>query len=305
MHVTDNLREFQPTRQIMLSVRRSKAPAIVQVVQGEARYPASLLSLSNPPAALWMRGNLPQGRSVAMVGARAASGAGCERSRTMAAELASKGFAIISGGAFGIDAAAHEGALSVSAPTFAVLGCGVDVTYPDRHGPLFARVAASGGLLSEYAPGTPPRAGQFPARNRIIAALADAVIVVEAAHRSGAKITAKLGRSLGKPVLAIPGSPGTDGLLQKRQACPVHSAEDVEAVLAGGEPASFIPAEPPSGVGATLVAALAEGAATPAVLSRKTGLPLPAVIAALVEAELDGWLFRSPGNQFEVIRRGC
>jgi DNA processing protein len=305
MHMTDNLCTFQPTRQIMLSARRSKAQGIVQVAQGEARYPESLLSLSNPPAVLWMRGSLPQGPSVAMVGARAASGTGCDRARTMAADLARKGFAIISGGAFGIDAAAHEGALSVSAPTFAVLGCGVDVTYPDRHGPLFDRIAASGGLLSEYAPGTPPRSGQFPARNRIIAALADAVIVVEAAHRSGAKITAKLGRSLGKPVLAIPGSSGTDGLLQTGQACPVHSAADVEAVLAGRAPAAFIPAEPPGGVVATLVAALTEGAATPAVLSRKTGLPLPAVIAALVEAELDGWLFRSPGNQFEVTRRGC
>ncbi|HEX7597291.1 MAG TPA: DNA-processing protein DprA [Polyangia bacterium] len=272
---------------------------------GEQGYPAVLRSLSNPPAALWARGRVPAGPSIAIVGARSASGVGCARARAMAAELAGKGYAIISGGAFGIDAAAHEGALSVGAPTFAVLGCGVDVVYPDRHGPLFARIAAAGGLLSEYAPGTPPRAGQFPARNRIIAALADAVIVVEAAFRSGALITARLGRSLGKPVLAIPGSAGTDGLLQKGQARLVASAADVEDVLAGRQPIAVAPAESPSGVAATLVAALREGAASPAHLSRKVGLPLPTVMAALAEAELDGWIFRSPGNQFEVTRRGC
>jgi DNA processing protein len=213
---------------------------------------------------------------------------------------------VISGGAFGIDAAAHEGALeAAAAPTFAVFGCGVDVTYPDRHVRLFARIAAKGGLLSEYPPGTPPRAGQFPARNRIIAALGDAVVVVEAAHRSGALITAALARSLGRPVLALPGSNGTDRLLQLGHAWPVTSAADVEETLAGGRPVSLDEAEPPAGIVASLVAALREGAATPAVLSRRIGLPLPAVMAALVEAELDGWLVRIPGNQYEVIRRGC
>jgi DNA processing protein len=301
MHAADNLHDFCPTRQIMPLVSESEVCFNI----GETGYPASLRTLSSPPAALWVRGRVPEGPSIAMVGARAASGVGCARARAMAALLAGKGFAILSGGAFGIDAAAHEGALSVGAPTFAVLGCGVDVIYPDRHGPLFERIAASGGLLSEYAPGIPPRSGQFPARNRIIAALADAVIVVEAAVRSGALITARLGRALGKPVLAIPGSPGTDGLLQKGQARLVASAADVQEVLAGRQPILADPAEPPTGVVATLVAALREGAATPAQLCRKTGLPLPSVMAALAEAELDGWIFRSPGNQFEVTRRGC
>jgi DNA processing protein len=241
-----------------------------------------------------------------MVGARAASGAGCTRAHAIATELAGKGIVVISGGAFGIDAAAHEGALAAAAaPTFAVFGCGVDVTYPDRHGPLFARIAVAGGLLSEYAPGTPPRAGQFPARNRIIAGLADAAIVVEAAHRSGALITAALARSLGRPVLALAGSPGTDRLLQRGQACPVTSAADVEEALAGRRPTSSSQPEPPAGAVGLLLAALREGAAEPAALSRRIGLPLPAVMAALVEAELDGWLCRIPGNQYEVIRRGC
>jgi DNA processing protein len=312
MHAADNLRDSRPTRQIMLPVRRPpdqetrQAPA--QIARGEAGYPSRLLALSDPPAVLWLRGCVPADgvRAVAVVGARAASGAGCARARTIAEELARNGVVVISGGALGIDAAAHEGALAAAAvPTFAVLGCGVDVTYPDRHGPLFARIVATGGLLSEYAPGTPPRAGQFPARNRIIAALADAVIVVEAAYRSGALITAALARSLGRPVLAVPGSSGTASLLQRGQAWPVTTAADVEEALAGRRPAASGEAEPPAGTVAALVAALREGAATPAGLSRRTGLPLPAVMAALVEAELDGWLCRIPGNQYEVIRRGC
>ena len=312
MHVADNLRDSRPTRQIMLPVRRpsdqttDQAPA--QIVRGQAGYPSRLLGLSDAPAVLWVRGCVPADGvpAVAMVGARAASGAGCARARALATELAGKGIVIISGGAFGIDAAAHEGALAATAaPTFAVFGCGVDVTYPDRHGPLFARIAATGGLLSEYPPATPPRAGQFPARNRIIAALADAVVVVEAAPRSGALITAALARRLGKPLLAHPGSPGTDRLLQRGRAWPVTSAADVEEALAGRQPAVAPEPEPPSGTVGVLVAALREGAGTPAALSRKTGLPLPAVMAALAEAELDGWLCRMPGNQYEVVRRGC
>jgi len=312
MHAADNLRDSRPTRQIMLPVRRppdqDTCQAPVQIARGEAGYPQRLLALSDAPAVLWVRGRVPANgaRAVAVVGARAASGAGCARARELARDLSGKGIVIISGGAFGIDAAAHEGALTAAAaPTFAVLGCGVDVTYPDRHGPLFSRIVATGGLLSEYALGTPPRAGQFPARNRIIAALGDAVIVVEAAYRSGALITAALARSLGRPVLAVPGSSGTASLLQREQAWPVSSAAEVEDVLDGRGPASSDRDQPPAGTVASLVAALREGAATPAALSRKIGLPLPAVMAALVEAELDGWLCRIPGNQYEVIRRGC
>jgi DNA processing protein len=295
MHVVDNQGASRPTRRIMPDVRRlathTTPSTIASIKQGEASYPTRLMALSNPPDALWVRGCLPTPgrRTVALVGARAASGAGCARARALASDLAKRGFLIVSGGAFGIDAAAHEGALAVQAPTFAVLGCGVDVTYPDRHGPLFSRITTQGGLLSEYAPGTPPRAGQFPARNRIIAALADAA----------------LARSLRIPVLAVAGSPGTDSLLARELANAVADSDDVEAVLAGKPTAVTMSAPTLAGDAAVLFSALREGASTPGLLSRKTGLPLPAVLAALAEAELDGWLSRGPGNQFEVIRRGC
>ena len=310
MHVVDNPGELRPTRRIMPDLRKLAPPktssVIASIQKTEASYPARLRVLSHPPDVLWVRGRLPvQGqRAVALVGARAATGTGCARARALACELARRGFLIISGGAFGIDAAAHEGALDAQAPTLAVLGCGVDVIYPDRHGPLFSRITAQGGLLSEYAPGTPPRARQFPARNRIIAALADAVIVVEAAYRSGALITAALARSLGRPLLALAGSPGTNSLLQRKWANAIADSDDVEAVLTGSPIAQ--PAAPVlAGNAAVLFSILCEGASTPGLLSRRTGLPLPTVMAVLAEAELDGWLSRGPGNQFEVIRRGC
>jgi DNA processing protein len=311
MHVVDNPGELRPTRRIMPDLRRLAPPktpsAIASISQAEAPYPARLRVLSHPPDVLWVRGGLPaEGRrTVALVGARAATGAGCARARALASQLARRGFLIVSGGAFGIDAAAHEGALDAQAPTYAVLGCGVDVVYPDRHGPLFSRIIAQGGLLSEYELGTPPRAGQFPARNRIIAALADAVIVVEAAYRSGALITAALARSLGRPVLALAGSPGTNSLLHRNLANAIADSDDIEAVLAGRPIAQSETAPVLAGNAAALYAFLREGASTPGLLSRRAGLPLPTVMAVLAEAELDGWLSRGPGNLFEVIRRGC
>ncbi|HMF43516.1 MAG TPA: DNA-processing protein DprA, partial [Polyangia bacterium] len=171
--------------------------------------------MAQPVRELWYVGRLPRrgDRGLAIVGARAASTAMCRLASELAASAARRGFTIVSGGALGIDAAAHRGALDAGGVTFAVLGCGVDVVYPDRHAALFAEVAAAGGLLSEYEPGTQPRHGQFPARNRIIAALAETVLVVEAGFASGALITARAAAKLGRKLLAVPGSPGTDDLI--------------------------------------------------------------------------------------------
>jgi DNA processing protein len=240
---------------------------------GDPAYPAQLHKIPAAPKSLWFAGCLPtQGqRLVAIVGARAASRDGCDQAHALAAELGRGGAAIVSGGAFGIDAAAHEGALASGAPTFAVLGCGTDVVYPDRHADLFARIAASGGLLSEYPPGTRPRHGQFPARNRIIAGLAQAVIVVEAAMRSG---------------LALPAT----------------SAANIERVLAGGPPSPMVAPLAP-GPMAPLLEAIALGADAPASLCERLGMPLPSILANLAEAELEGLVRRAAGNTYEVIGR--
>jgi DNA processing protein len=278
-----------------------------RVGRSEPGYPAPLLALPNPPKALWWVGRLPaEGqRLVAMVGARSASRAACDCASRIAHDLARSGAVIVSGGAFGIDAAAHEGALAAGGSTIAVLGCGTDVAYPDRHADLFARIGRTGALLSEYAPGTKPRHGQFPARNRIIAALASAVIVVEAAARSGALITASWGKKLGRPVLAVPGSAGTDALIREGGGVAVASADDVERALAGHPvSATFTLAVEPPPAFAPLLDAIASGADTPALLCKRLGTSLPSVLGMLAEVEMEGWVRRA-GGIYEVIGRGC
>jgi len=156
--------------------------------------------MPQPVKALWYLGRLPgaRDRNLAIVGARAATMTGCRTARELAAASARRGMTIVSGGALGIDAAAHRGALDAGGATFAVLGCGVDVIYPERHAALYQEIAVAGGVLSEYEPGTPGRPGNFPARNRIIAALAESVLVVEAGLLSGALITARIDRALAR-----------------------------------------------------------------------------------------------------------
>jgi DNA processing protein len=159
-------------------------------------------------------------------------------------------------------------------------------------------------LLSEYPPGTKPRPGQFPARNRIIAGLALAVVVVEAAMRSGALITARLGRSLGRTLFAVPGSPGTDAYLRAGYALPAVSAADIDRVLAGGQPLAPT-AQPASGPLSAVLDALAHGAQTPAGLCERLGVTLPSILAILAEAELEGFVKRAAGNRYEVHGRAC
>jgi DNA processing protein len=273
----------------------------IEVGSDDPGYPTRLRGTPAAPKSLWFRGRLPAAgeRVFAVVGARAATASGCDRSRAIAFGLGGAGAAIISGGAFGIDAAAHEGAMAAGAVTFAVLGCGTDVIYPDRHADLFARVAASGGLLSEYRPGTPPRAGQFPARNRIIAGLADGVIVVEAALRSGALITARLGRELGRPLFAVPGSPGTDALLRAGHAFPAASAVEITNARLDTAPPALAPTRD-CGRLTAIVDAISAGVETPSDLCKRTGMALPAVLAILAEAELEGFVKRAAGNTYEV-----
>jgi DNA processing protein len=237
-------------------------------------------------------------RLLAIVGARAASVTACRLAERLAAVAVRAGFGVVSGGALGIDAAAHRGALGAAGATFAVLGCGIDVVYPDRHGPLFREIVRAGGLLSEYVPGTPPRSWQFPVRNRLVAALAETTIVVEARAGSGALITARFALGLERRVLAVPGSAGCDELLAAGAALPIDDERALSARLAGVEPAALSVPE----ALAPLVGALRAGAAAPIDLALRMGATLPEVLAGLAEAELSGWARRLPGGRFEVLR---
>ena len=170
-------------------------------------WPDQLDHLDRPPAGFWQLGTVgPASPSVAVVGSRQATFGGVDIARTIGRELGAAGIQVVSGMALGIDAAAHEGALDAGGTTIAVLGCGIDVCYPQRHVALRSRIANSGSVITEEPAGTPPLQYNFPKRNRIIAALAYAVVVVEATERSGALSTARWAADLGRDVLAVPGS---------------------------------------------------------------------------------------------------
>lgn len=278
-----------------------------RVRRGDRRYPPLLAAIHDPPASLWFRGDvdlaLLSRTAVAVVGARACSGYGRAVARTLARELAGAGAVVVSGLARGIDGEAHRGALEADGPTVAVLGCGIDRDYPAAHADLARRITAAGGVIvSEYEAGVEPAPWRFPARNRIIAGLCAATVVVEARTRSGALITADFALEEGREVLAVPGeitsalSAGTNALL-RLGAVPVTSPEDVLEAI-GLERVHGL-AEPPRGPAATVLDAVGAGPATIDEIARRSGLDAGLVAAALVELELASLVVTDDG----IVRR--
>lgn len=212
----------------------------------DAEYPARVLDLPDPPPLLFARGRSLEelDAAVAVVGARSCSAYGREVAETIGRGLADQRVTVVSGAARGVDAAAHRGALSVQGPTVAILGSGIDVAYPSTHRRLLADILQVGTVVSEYPPGVPARPRRFPARNRLIAVLSRAVVVVEGAAGSGSLITAEFGLDLGRELLAVPG-PVTSPLstvpheLLRDGATLVRGAEDVLEALGFARPASL------------------------------------------------------------------
>ena len=174
----------------------------------DADYPQSLLRIADPPLVLYVKGALPvAGYALAVVGSRECTEYGKKAAKLFTKDLALRGIPIISGGARGIDTEAHEACLSVGGKTVAVLGCGLDIAYPEENAGLFERIVRSGGaVISEYAPGMRPLAKNFPARNRIIVGLSQGVLVAEAKLKSGAIITANIAADEGRDVYCVPGN---------------------------------------------------------------------------------------------------
>ncbi|MEV7727703.1 DNA-processing protein DprA [Streptomyces sp. NPDC087917] len=200
------------------------------VCPGTAEWPTQLDDLGDArPVGLWLRGGPDLRtwalRSVAVVGARACTPYGAHMAQTLAAGLAERGWVVVSGAAYGIDGAAHRGALASGGATAAVLACGVEVAYPRGHAGLLGRIAGSGLVLGELPPGSHPTPSRFVLRNRVIAALTRGTVVVEAAHRSGSLVTARYARELGRLTMGVPG-PATSGL-----SSGVHELLRGEAVL--------------------------------------------------------------------------
>jgi DNA processing protein len=265
--------------------------------------PPRLRAIHDPPKQLYLRGNaasdLLTEPSVAIVGARACSPYGAQVARMLGRELAAAGIVVVSGLARGVDSEAHRGALDAGGHTVAVLGCGIDRDYPAAHASLAAAIAERSLLVSEYEPGVEPAPWRFPARNRIVAGLVAATIVVEARERSGALITADFALEEGREVFAVPGeitsalSAGTNDLI-RLGATPLASAADVLDLfeLAPARASARDLSDPATQV----LEALRAGSASADELARVTGIDVAAVTGALVELELAGAAVEGEGR---------
>jgi DNA processing protein len=296
-------------------VERMAALGARLVPYGADEYPSPLRELPDAPLYLIVRGEaLDDGPALAIVGARHATPYGLEVAARFAHELAQAGVTVVSGMARGIDGAAHRGALRGGGQTVAVFGAGVDVIYPPEHADLAAEIAATGTLVSELPCGTPPLAGHFPARNRIIAGMTHGTIVVEAADKSGSQITARLALDQGREVFAVPGridsplSVGTHRLIQEgaklvgcvddivAELTPTLRARAPRTPIESGE-AAPIPGDEP------LLPLLAGGPLGADELIRRSGLAPAAVLARVLDLELRGILVQLPGKHFQLANR--
>jgi DNA processing protein len=286
-------------------------PEIRELRADGPEYPPGLRDLGDPPPLLYVRGRLPDGaRTVAMVGSRAASPYGMACALRLARDLAGLGFAIASGLARGIDAAAHRGCLEAGGASIAVLPGGLDAVTPRHHLELAETLCERGALVSEWQGGAPRGPGAFVRRNRLIAALAAATIVVEAAEQSGALSTAAAARRLGRPLLAVPGDidrPTARGVhaLLRRGAQLCEGAADVIAALGGA------PGAPPGAGGAVagddrgalapglrLLAALGAGPRSTESLAAAAGIGLEQALADLLRLEWAGAVRSLPGQRW-------
>ncbi|MCB1866568.1 MAG: DNA-processing protein DprA [Chromatiales bacterium] len=298
------------------------APANHLILPGDAAWPVLLEAIDDPPAGLFVTGDpgLLAAPQLAIVGSRSATAGGLDNARAFARYLAGLGLVITSGMAHGIDAAAHRGALDAGAPTLAVLGCGTDVIYPAAHAQLQSAITSAGATVSEFAPGTPARAGHFPRRNRIISGLSLGVLVVEAAPRSGSLITARLAAEQGREVFAIPGSihnPQARGCHQliREGAKLIETAQEIieelgplAAVGAARRPAAATPrggAEfTPDADHQRLLEAMGFDPVSMDQLCERTGMRAAEVSSMLLVLELDGRVSSAPGGRYQRLRAG-
>jgi DNA processing protein len=324
------VRRFEHVRQTLTPERLEEALAVAEMrflAYGTRGYPEQLADLAHPPAGLFVKGKpeavqtLLHSPRVTIVGTRRATAYGTRAAREFAVAFATRGIAVISGMALGIDGRAHEAALEVGGLTAAVLGCGADVVYPRRHRGLYQAISEHGLILSELPPGTMPSRWTFPNRNRLLGALGDAVIVVEGPPTSGAMQTAEHAIALGRPVFAVPGSIFMDNqrgchfLLRDGAVPAVEPGATVEEFLVQTRiergdrqtpdrqdlaERSAPGTDPFRELAATgreaILEALAERACSIDILVSRTGIPARRLTAALAELELAGLAARDgPG----------
>jgi DNA processing protein len=281
------------------------------VAPSDDEYPPTFLQLDDPPVAVFVRGarlDVNELR-VAIVGSRRCSALGREIARDLGRRVAAAGACVVSGAAYGIDAASHHGALDAGGRTITVLGSGIDQAYPRSSADLIASIAAVGTVVSEYSPGVPAEAHRFPARNRLIVALASALVVVEGAGKSGSRISVDHALDLGREVFAVPG-PVTSPLAEvplamiRDGATLIRGADDLLADLGMAEVAQAAdpPVDLPDTERRTWTALIVPS--LPDVVARSAGLSIPDAVAALIRLELRG-LVRSVGGRYERTLMGA
>jgi DNA processing protein len=279
-------------------------------------YPARLRMIADPPPLLYITGTLTEQDelAVAIVGARRATAAGRAMTEELSRDLAGAGMTVVSGLARGVDAAAHRGALAAQGRTIAVLGCGIDRTYPPEHERLRRQIEEQGAIISEVPMGAPPHSHHFPRRNRIISGLSIGVVVTEAAVGSGSLITARLATEQGREVFAVPGfvkevtSRGTNALLKEGAALVERAQDVIDAILPQLEPALRLRLQPAqqkreqsrqlSKEEQRVHDALSYEPRTVDDVIASTGLSVPSVIASLLSLELSQRIKQLPGQRY-------
>ena len=315
------------TLQALLSVNPEQAEQVRNPLTVEARsrveelrdrvivltddtYPPLLREIADPPLVLHFRGNLSllTRPSLAIVGSRRASPYGVNAAEHLARQIAGAGIVIVSGGARGIDAAAHHAALDAGGHTIAVLGTGIDIAYPRSNRRLFQCIEERGLLVSEFPPGTPPKPETFPMRNRVISGLARGTMIVEATRRSGSLITARMAAEQGRDVFTVPGSifsAGSEGphRLAQYGAKLVHDANDVLEEFPGGLRATQnVEAEPESPLKEVLDVLTKDDGVHVDVVAAKLRRTPALVAESLLQLELEGWIRALPGARYVRIR---
>ena len=303
------------------ALTRGSALGLTPIAWSDAAYPPALATIVDPPPVLWMRGvaTALDRPAVAIVGSRAGSPYALAVAERLAADLCARGVVVVSGLARGVDSAAHRGALSArGGSTIAVLGSGVDVIYPAEHNTLAREIVATGAIVSELVPGTPPNPAFFPQRNRIISGLSRSVVVIEAGEKSGSLITARCALEQGRDVLAVPGNVlsgrnrGAHALLRDGAKI-VESADDILEELGpwpGARPSGQ--SDPNGAIGAS------KGQADPVLaclplgepcdldaISERSGLAPARLLPRLFELEMQGLVARAGGGRFVRIDRPC
>ncbi|MFT7617745.1 MAG: DNA processing protein [Planctomycetota bacterium] len=287
---------------------------------GDDDYPLGLLGLANPPLALFYRGRLPNQdrRRVAIVGSRQCTRYGARTARQLAIDLVARGVEVVSGAARGVDRAAHEGALEARGITHGILGCGLPRIYPQEHESLIKDIATSGSVICEFSPLTPPMPGNFPRRNRIIAAMCDALVLVEAKEKSGGLITTRWAADLGRSVFVLPGqvdNPSSAGCLalMRDGVGMIRNAEDLVNDLGWphesleDQPASQDevkdtgPAQHLTAAERRLLACLDHEAMHLDALLPSLDQTPGQVLTALLSLELRGLVKQEPGMQFRRL----